>query len=166
MRNLAIVAFLLCLLATCGPKDTIPKGPDHPANPEARGGSDAAPGAAAVNDDKRAIAAAEQTALKRAQPVFDKYCVKCHSSAGKEKTDDALDHLSMDAYPFGGEHAMEIGQVVREALGTTGKAATMPMDRPGAVQGAELDVVLEWTKAFDRSHGAGVHEGHEHHHGH
>jgi mono/diheme cytochrome c family protein len=120
-------------------------------------------------DEKAAIAAAEKAAYEAARPVFEKYCSNCHSAAGKKSSNKKLDHFNLDSYPFGGHHAAEIGETIREVLGVTGEEATMPKDKPGAVNGAELDLVVAWSKAFDASHKAGLHDhgtgGHEHGHG-
>jgi mono/diheme cytochrome c family protein len=125
--------------AACGPKQVIPTAPEHPAT------ASPAPAAAAP--------AAELAAYEKARPVFEKYCAGCHSSAGTlEGKPKALPHFNIDGYPFTGHHAGSIGAEVREVLGATGEAATMPADRPGAVQGAELDAILEWTRAFDEAH--------------
>ena len=152
------VAPLLAALAlsACAPRDTIPTTP-RPA----------APSPSAAPPD---LAAAEQAAYERARPVFEKYCARCHASAGAKSTEKTLGHFSIDRYPFGGHHAATAGATVREVLGVGGKAATMPKDDPGAVKGAELDAVVEWSKAFDASHAAGLHhhgdEGEEHEHEH
>jgi len=97
----------------------------------------------------------EQDAYERARPVFEKYCTKCHSPSSPGADSMAIEHLDMGAYPFKGHHAAEAGAEVREALGASGEPATMPDDEPGAVKGAELDVVLAWAAAFDRAHGGG-----------
>jgi uncharacterized membrane protein len=116
--------------------------PDHAAGPEA-------------------ILAAEKAAYDRARPVFDRHCARCHTSAGDHrKKQKALPHFSMDAYPFGGHHATELAETIREVLGATGQDATMPDDDPGSVQGEELAIILAWADAFERSHAAGLHKGH------
>jgi len=61
-----------------------------------------------------------------------------------------LRHFTMDGYPFGGHHAATIARTIREVLGAAGEPATMPDDRPGAVQGADLALVLQWAEAWDR----------------
>ena len=149
--------------AACAPRDVIPSAPNHPANPAApvaapQAGPDEAPAPTS------AIAAAEKAAYERARPVFERYCAACHSTAGtKEAKTKALPHFSIDGYPFGGHHAGEAGENVREVLGVTGEKPTMPADRPGAVEGAELEAVVEWSKAFDRAHAAGLHQQGGHH---
>jgi len=162
----------------CGPKDVIPSAPDHPANLEAAivrpsqppeppmpdAGMPAMPDS--QDDGKAEIAAAEKAAYERAQPVFQEYCAKCHSSSGKKARKKTLAHFNMDTYPFGGHHAEEIGATIRKVLGVTGKKATMPKDRPGSVKGEKLEAIVEWSKAFDKAHAAGLHEhsGHGAHH--
>jgi hypothetical protein len=181
---------MLLLSLGCGPKDVIPTAPTHPANPEAPAPPERPPqaqptpvpdaGAAPAPDphagqerdgadQNAAIAAAETAAYARAKPIFALYCAKCHSSSGKKATHAKLAHLSIDAYPFGGHHATVIGTTIREVLGVTGKKPTMPMDAPGRVKGAELEAILDWSKAFDRAHAAGLHDhtghaGHGDHH--
>ena len=113
------------------------------------------------------LLAAEKAAYEKAKPVFEKYCVKCHTTAGKKAKKKSLDHLNMDSYPFGGHHAHEIGQEIRKTLGAAGKEAKMPLDDPGAVKGDELKAILAWADTFDKSHAAGLHKqhqggGHEH----
>ncbi|MCC6968679.1 MAG: hypothetical protein IT434_00515 [Phycisphaerales bacterium] len=104
----------------------------------------------------------EQEAYERARPVFERYCASCHTrGAGKRA---ALRHFTMDRYPFGGHHADQISSTIREVLGADGQPATMPKDRPGAVQGDELRIVLDWAEAFDRAHAAADHSEHRHEH--
>lgn len=108
-----------------------------------------------------AILTAEKAAYDRARPVFDRHCARCHTSAGDHRQQKkALPHFSMDAYPFGGHHATELAETIRQVLGATGEDATMPEDDPGSVQGEELAIILAWADAFERSHAAGLHEGH------
>src|SRR5690348_4015648 len=95
---------------------------------------------------------AEQTAYQAAKPVFEKYCVGCHSTSGAHASPKAMEHLDMSAYPFGGHHAKTAGAEVREALGASGKPATMPDNDPGAVKGDDLALVLAWADAFDKAH--------------
>jgi mono/diheme cytochrome c family protein len=171
MKTLDVFVFVLGSIAAaaCGPKDVIPTAPHHPANPDAPGGrTGASPEEAGVEEDEGAkaqIASAEQAAYQAAWPILSKYCSNCHSSEGKKATPEKLDHFNIDSYPFGGHHATEIGETVRVVLAAGGGHATMPMDQPGAVKGEELDLIVAWTKAFDASHKAGLHD-HGHHHGH
>ena len=157
-----VTSFALVLIAACGPKDTIPGG-GHPADPAAT--------PPAAGDNTQAIAEAEKAAFARAEPVLTRHCAGCHTTGGAKASKEALEHFSMDSYPFGGHHATEIGATIRVVLGVEGgKPATMPHDKPGAVQGDELAAVVEWSRAFDRSHAAGLHHHgehgeHEHEHG-
>jgi plastocyanin len=173
---------LVLLVAACGPRDVIPNAPNHPANPGAPQAAsppaevpshdehvhqEPAPAPAEQPvDDKETIAAAEKAAYEKARPVFEKFCAKCHSASGAKKTKKKLDHFSIDAYPFGGHHADAAGKTVREVLGVDGGKATMPADQPGAVEGAELEAVVEWSRAFDRAHEAGLHPAAEKPHDH
>jgi uncharacterized membrane protein len=94
----------------------------------------------------------EIAAFEVAKPVFERHCFRCHTTAGKKSKHKALDHISMDQYPFGGHHADEAGKVVGEVLGAdaTGKA-TMPSDDRGAVRGDDLAKIVAWAAAFDRA---------------
>ncbi len=61
-------------------------------------------------------------------------------------------HLAMDGYPFGGHHAREAAQVVREVLGIGGDGkVTMPSDDPGSVKGNDLRLIAAWADAFERA---------------
>ena len=96
----------------------------------------------------------ELAAFETAKPVFERFCFRCHTKTGKKTKRKALDHLSMDRYPFGGHHAGEAAAVIRTVLGVDGKSATMPSDDPGAVTGEDLDRVLSWAAAFERTQAA------------
>ena len=94
----------------------------------------------------------ETAAFEVARPVFERHCFRCHTTAGKKSKHKALDHLSMDQYPFGGHHADEAGAAVREVLGADAHGkATMPSDDRGAVLGDDLAKILAWAAAFDRA---------------
>lgn len=143
---------LSALLWACGSGPAKPA--SHRAGTGASSGNDHAAG-------PEAIVAAEKEALDRARPVLERYCATCHTSAGSHRQrPDALPHFSMDDYPFGGHHATELADTIRAVLGVTGDEATMPADDPGSVQGEELAIILAWADAFERSHAAGLHEGH------
>jgi len=95
----------------------------------------------------------ELVAYEAVKPVFERYCFRCHTTAGKKAKRKSLDHLTMDEYPFGGHHAGEAAAVIRKVLGVGGKAKpTMPSDDPGVVAGDELTKVLAWADAFDAAH--------------
>ena len=150
MRLFAVGA-LLCWAAACGPRDAVPAPTAHPANPNAPTGEAAGPnpanGAAPAGPG-----AAELAAYQRARPVFQKYCASCHTPGSPKARSEAIEHFAMSGYPFGGHHAPVIGREVREVLGQTGEKPTMPKDRPGAVQGDELKLMLAWADAFDAAH--------------
>lgn len=61
----------------------------------------------------------------------------------------------MDGYPFAGHHAAMMSATIREVLGAAGSEPTMPRDKPGAVKGDELKLVLAWAAAYDRAHSGG-----------
>lgn len=106
------------------------------------------------------LLAAETAAFEQAKPVFDKWCAKCHAKDGKATSAKKREHFDMTMYPFGGHHAMEVSGEIREALGLTGQAPTMPADKKGAVKGADLELIKAWANAFDASHQGGAHDGH------
>ena len=84
---------------------------------------------------------------------FEHHCVRCHTSKGETSKPQALEHLDMDVYPFGGPHAAEAATMIRKVLGADGTSKpTMPADNPGAVTGDDLSRILAWAEAFDRDH--------------
>ena len=126
-------------------------------------GADTPPVAGAQHEHTSAASEpSEQEAYERARPVFARYCASCHTSGAGERS--ALRHFTMDRYPFAGHHADQISSTIRDVLGANGQPATMPKDRPGALQGDELRIILDWANAFDRSHATGEHGEHRHEH--
>jgi hypothetical protein len=103
----------------------------------------------------------EREAYEKARPVFERYCANCHTSGSGKRA--ALQHFRMDGYPLEGHHADQMATTIRDVLGVTGEAATMPQDRPGIVRGDELRLILDWADAFDRAHPS---NGAPHHHDH
>ncbi len=182
LSHIVVVFVATVAMQGCAPKDVIPTTPQPTTSssptteetPSPHEDSEAPPATAphagheqpATGDDeakkKEEIAAAEQAAYQRAKPIFDKYCAKCHASSGKKATKKTLGHFTIDTYPFGGHHATTAGETVREVLGVTGKKATMPKDDPGAVKGADLEALVDWSNAFDASHAAGLHHHGDH----
>lgn len=167
-------------LTGCGPKDPVPSGPQHPADPSAAEApegtpepglpSEPAPGGEPGHEHgakgPEALIAAEMRAFEAARPVLEASCAHCHGA--ESSNEEALEHFSMaGGYPFTGHHAGEIGETVRKVLGVEGGEATMPLDDPGSVKGDELERVVAWTRAYDRAKeaGAGYH-GDEGDHGH
>ena len=170
----------LATLASCGPKQPVPSGPDHPADPTAAEAPEppAPHGAEAGASDPEALIAAEMKAYEAAKPVFGSRCASCHTSRGASSMKlkkKALEHFSIDSYPFTGHHAGELGATIRKVLGVEGDEPTMPMDDPGAVEGEELALIVAWSRAYDRAKDAGAghhgtssghdHGGHRHGHG-
>ena len=96
--------------------------------------------------------AAETAAFEKAKPVFEKHCASCHTKSGKNWSAKKLKEFDMTSYPFGGEHAKEIGKEIREVLAIGGGKATMPKGKPGAVKGDELALIAAWADAFDAAH--------------
>jgi uncharacterized membrane protein len=121
----------------------------HPPTDTATAGADAAPHDAGTPTP---APDPERAAYERAKPVLDKYCAGCHTTGAKGATKKALEHFTMDGYPFGGHHAAEMAVTMRKVLGASGKKATMPRGNPGAVQGDELASVLAWADAFEAAH--------------
>jgi mono/diheme cytochrome c family protein len=107
---------------------------------------------------KADLLAAEMAAYEKAKPVFDKYCAACHSKDGKKTSASKRQHFDMTTYPFGGHHATDISEEIRETLGVTGNRPTMPADKRGAVQGEELALIKAWADAFDAARKGGAHK--------
>jgi mono/diheme cytochrome c family protein len=106
----------------------------------------------------------ELAAYERAKPILEKYCASCHTKGGAATSKEALEHFSMDGYPFGGHHANEIGAVVRKSLGASGSKPTMPRGKPGVVKGDDLAAILAWADAFDAAHPPAAKEQGKHQH--
>lgn len=165
----------LLLIAACGgsskptnnappPADPVPM-PEAAKQPEPVTPAEPAPPAADPAAKAKAdLLAAETAAFEKAKPVFEKWCAGCHTKGGKKASAKKLEHFDMTTYPFGGEHAMELGKEIREVLGVTGKRPTMPADKKGAVKGEDLEAIKAWADAFDASHAGGAHAGHGAHH--
>jgi hypothetical protein len=165
---------LMTTLSACGAGSPAPpEEPSNPTPPESAGsaapslppgaspapspaGSAAAPAASGAPADSPAAPVdpqtAERLAYERAKPVFQKHCERCHVPGQALATKKILAHFSMERYPFGGHHAADVDVSVRRVLGASGKKATMPPDKPGAVQGDELALVLAWADAFAAAH--------------
>ncbi len=127
------------MVATTDPvpmTEPVPVAPTEPANPvdpvkpvePAQPAQAAAPDPAKVKADLLAV---ELAAFERAKPVFDKYCARCHSKDGAKQSAAKREHFDMTTYPFGGHHAMDVHNEIREVLGVTGKKPTMPVDKKG-----------------------------------
>ncbi|MDX2054614.1 MAG: hypothetical protein SFV15_19595 [Polyangiaceae bacterium] len=101
---------------------------------------------------ERAVSSSERAAYEKAKPIFDRYCSSCHTTAGSRSQGGALQHFDMDHYPFGGHHANEIAAAVRGVLGADGSKPSMPPDRPGAVEGEDLKLILAWASQVGASH--------------
>lgn len=168
---------LVMALAACGggssPTPASPAGPEpapvpdpvvaaptptlaEPATPP----EPAAPDPAKIKADLLAV---ETAAYDKAKPVFAKYCASCHQQGQKKAKKESLEHFDITTYPFGGHHAMELGEAVRDVLAITGGKPTMPKGKPGSVKGEELALIASWADAFDASHAGGAHEGHGDH---
>ena len=145
LRSLAPLGAALTF-AACGGGSTPPAAAPEPA-PE--------PDPAAL---KAELLAAEQAAYQLAEPIFAKHCARCHAKGSKKARKKVLAHFEMTSYPFTGEHADEMGAEIREVLGIGGGKATMPMDKPGSVQGDELKLIADWADAYDKAKAGGAHE--------
>jgi mono/diheme cytochrome c family protein len=176
MKSLALLAILTALTAACGggsskSEPTTPAAdpapmndtaaadpappPAEPATPE----KPAAPPAPDPAQIKADLLAAETAAFEKAKPVFEKHCARCHTKGNKLATSKKLEEFDMSAYPFGGKHASDIGEEVREVLGLDGGKVKMPADKKGAVKGDELALITAWTEAFEAAKRGGAHEG-------
>ena len=161
-------ASIFALGLACAPPPTeVPDGADAPQAPatdvavddaaqdaasdEGAGDGDAAAAEGGGNED---VAAAELAAYEAARPAFDKHCAICHTKDGKFAK-AGLNHFDMTSYPFGGHHADEVGESVRVSLGATDNKATMPRNKPGSVEGDDLELILAWADAFAKTHPAG-----------
>ena len=94
---------------------------------------------------------------ERARPVFEANCARCHTQGGAKTKKKILAHFDMTSYPFGGEHAAEIGEEIREVLAIGGGKPSMPADKKGAVKGDELALIAAWTEAYDAARAGGAH---------
>jgi mono/diheme cytochrome c family protein len=171
----SVVHSLAALAATfavagCGGKsqpEPVAAEPAEPATPvEPAPAADAGPPAEPAPDPAQAkadLAAAEQSAYELAQPIFQKHCARCHATGGKRARKKSLSHFDMTSYPFGGHHADEITAEIRKVLAIGGGKATMPMDKPGSVEGSELGLISDWADAFDKAAAGGAHEAGEQH---
>ena len=108
---------------------------------------------------KADLLAAETTAYQAAKPVFMSYCASCHQQGGKKASAKKLGHFDITSYPLAGHHAAVVAETVREVLGVGGGKPTMPYNKPGAVKGAELALIVEWAKTFDAAKAGGAHDG-------
>jgi mono/diheme cytochrome c family protein len=172
--------FLLAVLvAACGGSSTPAPATPPPADPvpmpepvaaepapPAEPAMPAEPPAPDPAQIKAELLALETAAFEKAKPVFDRHCARCHVKGAKQANKKKLDEFDMTSYPFGGKHAMEIGEEIREVLAIGGGKVKMPPDKKGAVQGDELALIAAWADAFDASHKGGAHEGHDGHGGH
>jgi mono/diheme cytochrome c family protein len=108
---------------------------------------DAAGARIAELDERRQ---AEQAAYEAAKPVFVKYCGACHTATGTKTSPKKLEHFDMSSYPFDG--AANIDEAISVSLGLRGKKATMPMNKPGSLKGEELQLIVDWAKAYHSNH--------------
>lgn len=152
----ARASFLALLLA-------LPVGCSAASAPVQQGGATPS-GTPLPSAEPPAAPSPERAAYERAKPILEKYCATCHTKGGAASSEEALEHFSMDGYPFGGHHANEIGAVVRMSLGASGRSPTMPRGKPGAVKGDELAAILAWADAFGAAHLPAVHKQEKDHH--
>jgi hypothetical protein len=187
------VAVVAVALLSCAPGYVALSGANHPADPRAEFGpeepasgtlqiSEAPPEKVMLGGHKMGghsghggheskappgpmvASAAELAAYLKAKPVFVKYCARCHTpTPGAQEQEEAWEHFTMDSYPFGGHHVGELGKTIRLSVGIDGDEPTMPDDDPGLVEGAELELIAAWSRAFDK---ARAKESPKHGHGH
>lgn len=115
---------------------------------------------------KADLLASEIRAWNAAKPALQKYCASCHSKGAKGATKKKLEHFDMSAYPVTGHHAATIGATMRDVLGLSGKKATMPLGKPGAVTGNDLAAVKAWIVAWEAAQKGGAHQPAGGHHDH
>lgn len=173
LRSFALSAAIACAPAANSP-DMSPGSPEVPSSSPQRSGAEppvtaGAPpmvehsdqshehgGPGSVTGQPRVaptapLEADEMTAHEKAKPVFAAHCARCHSNDGSKASKAARRHFDMDLYPFGGHHSSDVTKELRRVLGADGGKPTMPRDDPGAVAGAELELILAWAQAFDRA---------------
>lgn len=153
---------VLLLAAACGgsskpaPQPTPEPAPVEPAPPpveEVKPEEPPAPDPTAV---KAELMSAEMAAFEKAKPVLDKFCTACHVKGQKNASAKKLNEFDMTAYPFAGEHNK--ASDLRDVLGLSGKKATMPKTKPGAVKGDDLATIIAWADAWDAAEAGGAHE--------
>jgi hypothetical protein len=154
---LAALAASLVVAAGCGGKSEPPPVAPEPAPAEAATPVEPAPPEPEPEPDpaqaQAELVAAERSAYELAAPVFQKHCARCHAKGGKKARRKTLEHFDMTTYPFAGHHADDITSEIREVLAIGGEGKpTMPFDKPGAVQGAELELIADWAEAYDKAH--------------
>jgi mono/diheme cytochrome c family protein len=139
-------------------KEPVAADPAKPADPvePVKPAEPPAPDPAKIKAD---LLAAETAAFEKAKPVFDTHCARCHLKGAKQANAKKLKEFDMTKYPFGGEHAMDIGPEIRKVLGIGGGKVTMPADKKGAVKGDELALMAAWADAWEASRKGGAHEG-------
>jgi mono/diheme cytochrome c family protein len=99
----------------------------------------------------------EMAAYERAKPIFVANCARCHSKGQSKASAKKLGHFDMTSYPFTGHHAATIGDEISEVLGQSGKPATMPIDKRGAVKGDDLALMMAWSAAWTAAEKLGAH---------
>jgi ribosomal protein L12E/L44/L45/RPP1/RPP2 len=182
LKNKSFALLLLALGTACGSSpaatqtETVATSePAATAEPEAEAPEEEAPPVEAEPETPEPVdlMAVEMAAYEAAKPVFEDQCGMCHTpEEGRKKPKKGVGHFSMAGYPFGGHHSAELGQTIRVSIGGTDKAATMPQDDPGSLEGKDLELLLAWADAFDAAAAAkvGYHanpdHGHEHKHQH
>lgn len=95
---------------------------------------------------------AELAAYQAAKPVFVKYCGACHSATGNKTSPSKLEDFDMSSYPFDGKETDDIDDVISVTLGLRGTKATMPKNKPGSLNGEELQLIVDWAEAYDSNH--------------
>mgnify|MGYP000996596683 CR=1 FL=1 len=100
---------------------------------------------------------AEVAAYDKAKPIFIANCSRCHTQGAVKASAKSLSHFDMSTYPLQGHHASTIGETIAAVLGQNSKPATMPKDKRGTVQGADLALIMTWTTAWQNAEKAGAH---------
>lgn len=95
------------------------------------------------------VAASERLAFAAARPVFERYCLRCHTQGSKKVKPSTLAALDMTTYPFTGRDEGAIAARVRAVVGLDGGQPRMPMVKPGCLTADDLDHIAAWARAFD-----------------
>jgi hypothetical protein len=97
------------------------------------------------------ITASERLAFAAARPVFERYCLRCHTQGSKKVKPATLAALDMTTYPFTGRHGDALAAQIRTVVGLDGSSPRMPMVKPGCLSRSDLDHIAAWARAFDEA---------------
>lgn len=95
------------------------------------------------------LSAREQELFQQAEPIMRQYCAGCH--AGSTGRAAAVRRFDFEVYP-----TRSVAGAIGKSLGAKGTRPTMPLNRPGIVQGHELRTILNWLNSIDSSPSGGL----------